>query len=359
MSNATGDFMPKEETLLEGYPGWVLGVLRGRRRLVAYYVYAVATMVALLVAYGARFDLVVPPDYVRSLPVHLGALTALRLLAIWALRIPDGRWRFVGVDDVLRLVVASMASSVAFVLLFRGVERLPNVPYSVALIEWFVFTMGVAACWLAYRRSVEALLARQAGQGGITPRRLVIVGSGATGNLLAREVNRLPGYRLVGFLDDDPHKKGTRVQGVEVLGGVSDAARVLPAVAPDEVAVAIPSAPPATLRRIVRELEPLGLPLKVLPGIRQVLEGEIQAGHLRPLRIDDLLGREPVELRLPELAADLQGRTVLVTGAAGSIGSELARQIAANSPGRLVLLDQAESDLYFVDLEIRARYPEL
>jgi FlaA1/EpsC-like NDP-sugar epimerase len=138
---------------------------------------------------------------------------------------------------------------------------------------------------------------------------------------------------------------------VKVLGTVAQAREALPAVEPEELAIAIPSASPSTLRRILDELEPLNLPVKVLPGIRQVMEGEVGVGYLRPLRIEDLLGREPVELRIPALEADLRGRTVLVTGAAGSIGSELARQIAINAPARLVLLDQAESDLYFVDVE--------
>ena len=352
--------MPKSERPLGGYPGWLLQGLRRHRRLVAYCVYALVTVFALLVAYGARFDLAVPPEYMEVIPFHLAALTALRLLAARAMGLPHSRWRYTGVDDVLRLLVVSTTSSFVFALLFRGLSQLPNVPYSVVLIEWFIFTLAVAGTWLVYRRFVEVLSIRQIRDGGPPPRRLVIVGSGETGNLLAREMSRLPGaYRLVGFLDDDPMMRGTRVQGVEVLGTVAQAAEVLPAVEPQELAIAIPSASPATLRRVLEDLEPLNLPVKVLPGIRQVLEGEIRVGDLRPLRIEDLLGREPVDLKLPELEADIQGRTVLVTGAAGSIGSELARQLAANSPGRLVLLDQAESDLYFVDLEIWADHPDL
>jgi FlaA1/EpsC-like NDP-sugar epimerase len=120
----------------------------------------------------------------------------------------------------------------------------------------------------------------------------------------------------------------------------------------DEVAIAIPSAQPTQLRRIVTALEGSRVPVKVMPGITQSLGGERTPDQLRTLRIEDLLGREPVTLALPELARDLEGTTVLVTGAAGSIGSELARQVAANHPARLVLLDQAESPLYWIDLEL-------
>jgi FlaA1/EpsC-like NDP-sugar epimerase len=328
----------------------------------AHVVYAMGTAVALLMAYGARFDLAVPREYVEIIPYHLAALVGLRLLAVQVMGLPHSRWRYTGVDDAIRLLVVSTTSSFLFGLLFRSLDALPlpNVPYSVVLIEWFAFNMGIAGVWLSYRRLCEIQKARKAQNGGGAPRRLVIVGCGDGGSQLAREMTRLPGpYRLVGFLDDDPVKRGTRVHGIEVLGSVAEAQEVLAPVDPDELAIAIPSARPATLRRIVERLEPLDLPVKVLQGLKHVLGGEVQPNQLRPLRIDDLLGREPVELRLPELTADMEGRCVLVTGAAGSIGSELARQIAHNTPQRLVLLDQAESDLYMVDVEIRSKHPEL
>ncbi|TVP43111.1 MAG: polysaccharide biosynthesis protein [Gemmatimonadales bacterium] len=340
--------------------GTLLNLARRHRAPVAYSAYALATAVAFLIGYAARFDLAIPSAYTAAIPLQLGTLIVLRLAVGRAMHLMEGRWRYVGVDDVLRLGCASTLSSALFASLFRGFPALPNVPWSVVLIEWAVFTLGVAAMWVLYRRGTEWAWNRGVRDGEPPRRRLVVVGSGEAGNVLAREINRMPsGYRVVGFLDDDPLKRGTRVQGIPVLGAVSEATQVLEAVRPDEIAIAIPSARPATLRRIVSELEPVELPFKVLPGIQALIHAERGRDRLRPLRIEDLLGREPVSLELPELERDLEGKTVLVTGAAGSIGSELARQVAANRPDHLVLLDQAESALYWIDLELRHQHPAL
>lgn len=335
-------------------------VARTRRRLVALSAYALASALALGAAYALRFEFSIPASFLEALPLQLGLLLLLRVVVAQRVGLTTGRWRFVGVDDVISLGIAGFVSSLVFLALLRLVPFLPTIPVSVVLIEWAIFTLGVAGVWLGYRKSMEVLRGRRGALPEGEPRRLVVVGSGEAGNFLVRELRRQPtAYRVIGFLDDDPLKQGTRAQGVPVLGKVAQATGLLEGLDIDEVAIAIPSASPATLRRIVEELECLDVPVKVLPGIDQVMEGDAGPHQLRPLRIEDLLGRDPVSLELPELGADLEGRTVLVTGAAGSIGSELARQVAANGPARLLLLDQAESDLYFVDLELCAAHPEL
>ena len=345
----------------------VLDGARRRRRWVSHGCYLVATVAALLVAFAARFELQVPDVYVAALPVYLVGLILIRGAFVLGLRLMDGRWRYVGVNDVLRLGAASTLSSAVFFALFRGLPILPNIPLSVVLIEWAAFTLGVAGVWILYRAGVERFRSgsHRNGQGeGMEgepdPRRVVVVGAGDAGNLLARELQRAAnGRRLVAFLDDDPLLHGSRVQGVPVLGASGDARTVVETLGVDELIVAIPSAEPPVLRGVVERLGEAEVELHVLPGMLEADEGEIAMGQLRPLRLEDLLGREPVTLEIPELREYVQGRTILVTGAAGSIGSELARQIAANGPARLVLLDQAESDLYFVDLELRERWPQV
>jgi len=333
--------------------------LRRFRPLIAYSLFALATALALVLAFAARFEFDIPERYLSGLPGFAAVLVLIRLTVARTLRLLIGRWRFAGVDDAVRLAVASSLSSVIFVIMARGFGVFPGFPYSVAAIEWALFTLGVGASWLAYRRLVELAGARRIRAGG-RDRRLVIIGAGEAGNLIAHEMHRMPGqYALIGFLDDDPLKHGTRVQGVEVLGPVSKGPELLANAAVDEVIVAVPSASPADLRRMLEALEPLELPFKVVPGIQAVLGGGLNLSHIRPLRLEDLLGREPVTLELPQLREDLAGKVVLVTGGAGSIGGELARQIAANRPARLVLLDQAESPLYFMDLELRQTHPGL
>lgn len=337
-----------------------LASLRARRGFVALSVYAALTAGSLSLAYALRFDFQVPGHHAAVLPLYLILLISARSLAAVALGLPRRRWRYVGVGEVLRLV--AVAASGTIVLLAVGIVApgLSAVPLSVAVVELALFTLATAGVWIGYRVAAESAHARRGVQPATPARRLLVVGSGEAGNFLARELNRTAGgYQVVGFLDDDPLKVGTHVHGAAVLGTTDDAVAVVPGLDVEEVAIAIPSATPEELRRIVEALEPLELPLSVVPGIREVVRGERGGAPFRKLRIEDLLGREPVSLDLPELVRDLEGRTILVTGAAGSIGSELARQLAANGPRHLILLDQAESDLYFVDLELRKAHPEL
>jgi len=347
--------------LSEGGPGLAAAILitaRRHRKLLCYTLYATASAVSLLVAFATRFEFEIPDRRIGDLPVLAGALVVVRLIFARLFRFMTSRWRYVGVDEALRLGAASFLSSVVFLGLSRGIHVLPSVPLSVVAIEWAGFTLSVGGSWLIYRRLAEHFWARRSGSDRC--HRVVLVGAGEAGNLLAHEMRRMPTpYRVVGFLDDDPLKRGTRIQGVEVLGGTDEAARLLRHVPIDEIIIAIPSAKPSDLRRMLSQMEEVDIPFRVLPGISSVIEGDPRLSDLRPLRIDDLLGRPPVSLELPELAADLRGQTVLVTGAAGSIGSELSRQIAANKPSRLLLLDQAESDLYYVDLELRRDHPDL
>jgi FlaA1/EpsC-like NDP-sugar epimerase len=340
----------------------MLGFARRHRHGAALVIYAGVATATLLVAYGLRFDLAVPDDYRSALALHISVLVGLRLAAVALLGLTRVPWRYVGPDDVARLVAAATASSLPFVALFRGSAAFPNVPYSVVLMEWALFILSVAGMWLLYRHFHELARIRKTPvvERRRAPRKIAIVGAGENGNALARQLLRMPReYEVMGFLDDNPELKGARLQGIPVLGTVDEAAEVLPPLELNEVAIAIPSAQPTQLRRIVTALEGSRVPVKVMPGITQSLGGERTPDQLRTLRIEDLLGREPVTLALPELARDLEGTTVLVTGAAGSIGSELARQVAANHPARLVLLDQAESPLYWIDLELREQYPAL
>ena len=349
---------PSDPNATEG----LLGFARRNRHGVALLIYAGLTTFTLLVAYGLRFDLAVPVDYQLALGLHVAVLVGMRLAATAVLGLTRVPWRYVGPDDIARLVAATALSSAAFTALFRGSGALPNVPYSVVLMEGALFVLTVSGMWLLYRHFHELSRLRKtpAVERRRAPRKIAIVGAGENGNALARQLLRMPReYQVMGFIDDNSELKGARLQGLPVLGTVDEAAEVLAPLELNEVAIAIPSASPVQLRRIVTALEGSRVPVKVMPSITQSLNDERTPDQLRQLRIEDLLGREPVTLALPELALDLAGSTVLVTGAAGSIGSELARQVAANHPARLVLLDQAESPLYWIDLELRGNYPAL
>ncbi len=329
------------------------------RRRVAYLVYAIIAGLSFGLAYALRFEFRPPREHLATAALAIGPVILIRHLCARAFKLSAGRWRFVGTGDVVRGVAATAVGT----LLVLGLDTLapyqPRIPRSVLLIDWVLHGYMLAGVWLAYRLTFERL--RQFRR--VRPRgdrRILIVGAGEAGNLLAREMLRFPtGYRPVAFVDDERSQHGRSVQGVRVVGTTERLPEIAQHYDADEIVLAIPSAGPADLRRIVEHCERTGLPFRVLPGISEVLAGNIRLSQLREVRIEDLLGREPVVLELPELAADIHGKAILITGAAGSIGSELTRQVALHRPGTVVALDQAESDLCFLEADLREAHPGL
>ena len=333
--------------------------LSRRRRLVAYGFYAAAGIVAYALAFLVRFELRLPQAHLQTFLFTAPVLVALRLVSHALFGLATSRWRYAGVSDLFRLLGSTLLGTLAFVVVLFAIQPTPSVPKSVVLIEMVLTTYLTGGLWFFYRLVFQ--FARQRAQSSEGPsKRVLILGAGEAGTRLVHEMVNFPaGYVPLGFVDDDSLQWGTRVHGVEVIGATVDIEAIVEKYQPDEIIAALPSLEPAGLRRIVALCEPTGLPLKVLPGIAEVLGGNVRINQLREVQIEDLLGRDPVELSLPELAEDFRERTVLITGAAGSIGSELTRQVARHGPKRLILLDQAESPLYFLELELLKKYPEV
>lgn len=329
------------------------------RRPVAMAIYACTAAASYALSFALHFEFrwreAFGHDFLLTLPLMIG----VRLFWDGLFDLTAGRWRYAGLHDVYRLFGAMTCGTFSFWAIDRMASTLPDVPAAIILADWIIGAYLTAGLWIVYRTLFERGRRRRARVNGKV-RRVLIAGAGEAGNRLVREMLRTPtGYWPIGFVDDDPEKKGTSLHGLKVFGPIDQMAEFAEAEGVDEIIIAMPSAPPHVLRRVVEECEGTGLPFKVLPGIAEVLAGEVRVNQLREVRIEDLLGREPVRLELSELTESLQGRSVLITGAAGSIGSELARQIASYRPGRLVLYEQAESELYFLELDLRAAHPGL
>jgi len=333
--------------------------LARRRRWVALGAYSALTAFAFVAAYLLRFAADVPDAYRTSMVWGLMILLPIRILAHLGFGVTTGRWRYASLPDLRRLVVSTTVGSAGFAVVALGVVGFdPRVPFGVIVIEWLLTTYLIAGLWAGYRAAFEWF--KHAARTGRL-RRVLIVGAGEAGDQLLRELLRAGRgtYEAVGFIDDDPLKLGSSLQGIPVVGNVNDLDEMATDVEADEILVALPSAGPRATRRVVLACQKTGLPYRVLPGVAAVLRGSVSLDQLRQVKIDDLLGREPVKLRLPSLAADIGGRVVLVTGAAGSIGQELCRQIAIHGPSRLVMLDHAESALYFAQRDFADDHPEL
>jgi len=329
------------------------------RLAVAYIAYGLVAAGAYALGYWIRFDFGWPSAYTGTFLVSAALLLAIRLVCVRVFRLSMGRWRFISTRDAKVLVAATTTGTLVFVAAATFLPFWPAVPRSVYLLEWVLTTFGTASLWVTYRMAYE-VVRFQLSDFNSNAKRTLIIGAGEAGNLLAREILRYPtGYRLIGFVDDDPLKWGMAIHGIEVVGSTSDLAAIAEEARAEEIIIAVPSASPGELRRVVESCEGAGLHFKVLPGIAEVLAGDIQVGQLRDVRIEDLLGREPIDLKLPELTAELAGTVVLITGAAGSIGSELSRQVALHQPATLVLFDQAETELFYLERELREQHPQL
>jgi FlaA1/EpsC-like NDP-sugar epimerase len=293
--------------------------------------------------------------------VAFGSLPVLVLSRVY-----QRRWRYSGQRDyeaVLRAVVAVVLLVVVAVVVVRPVERatshgtsailVPNGVIILFALLSLVFLVGARALARSIyeRRPLAAFRGGRKGQ-----RTVLIAGAGDGGRLVLREIvrNRELGLSPVGFLDDDPRKRGLRMDGVRVRGNTeADLPRILDDAEPDEVIIAIPSAPGSTRARIVRECRARSIPVRTLPTVFELLQTRgALARQMREVRVEDVLGREPVHMELESVGAYLAGATVLVTGAGGSIGSELCRQIARVEPRRIVLLDHAEDNLFSIQREL-------
>jgi len=316
--------------------------------------FVIAFQLALAVAsnWGAfwlRFDGNVPANeldlFIRMLPW----LVTIRLVSLVPFRLYEGLWRYVSVWDLRNIVSAASLGSIAFYALVRGGFGLVNYPRSVFLIDamLFVFLMsGVRVARVVRDRPTSR-----------KQKRVLIIGAGDAGEMIVREMRTHPelGYRAVGFVDDDPAKAGLRIHGVPVLGARKDLPGLMAHKRPHEVLISIPRADVATVRRMVESLVPFKVPIKTLPNLRDLLDGAVQVNQIRSLSIDDLLPRAPVGLDELPLRRLIEGRRVMVTGAGGSIGSELCRQIAALRPAALILYERYENSLYTIANDLADR----
>jgi FlaA1/EpsC-like NDP-sugar epimerase len=322
---------------------------------------------AYYLAYRLRFDGAGGvPELYHDLFVRTLGFVVIGNVAIFALFGVYRHWmRYASQAEYLRIAQASLAAVLALVayiavvqpkLLFappRGFVSV-NAPTGVLALYGLlllVFLGGVRFIVHAiYERPLRGSRLRK------DARRVLIVGAGDGGRLLLREIMRNPelGYRPVGFIDDDPRKFGARVdRGLEVLGTTDELGRVLDDVEPQEVLIAIPSAPGSMRAKVVVECRERGVPVRTMPTVFELLQtGGRLMRQVREVKVEDVLGREPVRMEVERVAEYLTGRVVLVTGAGGSIGSELCRQIARVGPARLILLDHAEDNLFEIQREL-------
>jgi FlaA1/EpsC-like NDP-sugar epimerase len=303
-------------------------------------------------AFQLRFDFEVPPYYETMLRETILFVVAIQLAVFVAFGFYQRWWRYVSTRDMWRALIGVAVASVlaiAAVYFVYPVERL-RLPRGVALVDPLLLLAFVAGSRLLARTVIERPKTGIVARG----REVLIVGAGNAGEQTVRELQRasIPNYTPIGLIDDDPRKRGMRLHGVRVLGTTANLAHVLRDRRPDEVLIAAPSASGDFRRRVVEAARVESIPVKTLPSLHELITGDVDLAQIRPVQVEDLLGREQVEVDLAEVASYLRDKTVLVSGAGGSIGSELCRQIARVQPARLVLVDYAETSLFEIEREL-------
>ncbi len=315
-----------------------------------------ACLVALAyyLAYVLRFDEGIPPKYDELLGDTIVFVVILKLALFAAFGLYSKLWRFVDQADFESIVKAVIVSSFALIgLSFLFSPGSVDPPRGVIALD-FLLTLALVA---GARFAVRALVERQLRRPLVTraTNEVLIVGAGNGGQQVAMELRRNPelSTAVIGFVDDDPRKQGMVVSGYRVHGRVDDLPRVLDDTKPDEVVIAIPSAPGMLRQKVVTACRDRNIPVRTLPTTFELLSrGTNLLRQVREVQVEDVLGREPVRVEVDRVGAYLTGEVVLVTGAGGSIGSELCRQIARVKPKRLVLVDHAENNLFEIRREL-------
>ncbi len=329
---------------------------RLRSRTAAFVHDLLMIPVSWLAAYWLRFNLdQIPPEFVTGALQSLPWIILIQGSIYWLFGLYRGVWRFASLPDLIRISKAVLTGTAVIVVMMFIVNRSAHIPRSVPVLYLGLQLLLLAGPRLIYRWLKDHRLKLASGQ------RVLIVGAGHAGEMLVRDMLRDPrrAYDPLGFVDDKLRRQGSEVHGIPVLGTTAAIPEIVGRLGIELLLLAIPSATASEMRRLVEICEQTGLPFRTIPELRRLVTGQIHLGQLRPVSIEDLLGREPVQLDWDHIHAGLAGRIILITGAGGSIGSELVRQLAATRPARLILLDHGEFNLYRIEMELGESYPEL
>jgi FlaA1/EpsC-like NDP-sugar epimerase len=325
-------------------------------------------------AYLVRFEFDIPRDFLIALLGVLPILLAIKLACFFFFELYRGMWRYTGVPDMLNIVKAVSLSSLVLIGYIILVYRFDGFSRSAFAIDWCFTLLAISGNRIAIRlffqraqtvkpSALELLRLAATGSGERTgntrAKRLLIIGAGNCGEKILREIQDNPQmrFKVVGFLDDSPAKIGRTIHGVPVVGIIGDLKPIAEHLKAEEALIAVPSATAQEMRRIVAICKESGIPYKTVPGYGELIDGKVTVKAIREVAYRDLLGRATVKLDEQVIGGYLSGHRVLVTGAGGSIGSELCRQICRFHPEKIVLFERAESPLYEIELELRKGFP--
>jgi len=333
----------------------VPSITRRKRLLLGLALQTLLPIASLYVALLLRLDLDANRISHTAFWSWVPALVGLRFVALIYFRVHMGLWRYVSVPDLVGVIKATTVATIIFTAIGLNFTEPGEIPRSVFLIEWGVHIFLAAGLRIAVRIGRERL--KESGTAKESRRRVLIIGAGDAGAAFCTQVLSTPDFKLkpVAIVDDDPAKLGLSLIGIPVVGTIDNLSAMVQKHEVDLVVIAIPTATPEERTLIVDKCRKARVEYRILPGIDELLEGNVSITKLRSVAVSDLLGRSETRLDEQALRQTFTGRTVMITGGAGTIGSELARRVLAFEPDILILLDRAENPLVMLEYELRAQ----
>lgn len=309
-------------------------------------------------AHLLRFNFAIPADNLILLTRILPVIIFIKILSFYLFDLYHGMWRYTSLTDLIEIGKAVTISSIIIVLLILFANRAAGFSRSVFILDWgltLFLISGSRACIRVYfwfGAGEENIRNNSKGK------KLLIIGAGDAGEKICREIHDNPhiGYRVMGFIDDEPLKINRKIHGIPVLGNRDQIQYFAEKTGAEELLIAMPSISSRDMRSIVALCKKTGVPFKTVPGMGELIDGKVTVKAIRDVSYNDLLGREPVNLDEERIGRFLKGKRVLITGAGGSIGSELCRQVCRYSPEAIILYERAESPLYEIELELKEDY---
>ncbi|MBI4722478.1 MAG: polysaccharide biosynthesis protein [Candidatus Stahlbacteria bacterium] len=312
---------------------------------VAYYLAFVLRFSS--ITFHNDFDL-----FLKTLPFVI----VIKIVAFHFFNLHKGIWRYASIEDLLDILKATSVSTLSIIFVVFTLAR-ESYPRSVPIIDWLLTMLFLCGIRVLIRIRAEVVTKSTLSR----PTRILIVGAGDSGSMILKELNTNPqiGYIPIGFVDDAHDKQGKSIQGIRILGTTSDIPHLVQKYGIEEIIIAIPSASGEQLRQIVNKCKQAKVKFKTLPGLADIIDGTVSIAQVKEVDVVDLLRRKAIELDSKNISIHLLGKKVMVTGAGGSIGGELCRQIAKFKPAELILLDMAETPLFWIELHLRREFPNL
>lgn len=310
--------------------------------------------VALAFSYLLRFNFDVPANQLPAASQFLLIALPIQAFAFWVFGCYRGIWRFASIADLLRILRAVLVAAVTTSAVLLLYTRFAGVPRSIIVLYPMLLFMGVSSSRVLYRILTTHNLSNVRNNWD----KALIVGAGAASEMLIRDLQKQGPFLPIAIVDGDRAKCGTELHGVRVLGGIEDIPDLVNSLAISMVLIAMPSAPRRVMNEILHTCLDRQIPCRTLPSLLELADGRVEVSRLRPVTVEDLLGREPVELDSESIDAYLAGKVVAVTGGGGSIGSELCRQVMEHKPATLLIVESSEYNLYAIDHELRLTFTD-